>query len=213
MFQKLCKAQRDWDELVDTELNQEWLSTLSDLRLAGRVSFKRCYAEGLGGNEVKSLQLHCFADASEKAYRAVVYMRVEYESRVECEIVTSKTRVTLLNKKTIPRLELLSNLTASRLVNSVSQPLETVVKMNVVNWTDSMISLWWIRNTEEEYLTELRVHHNCNSNNRKLAIKVGDVICVYKNKAPRQLCGMGVVRSLITGRDGYHRGAVVRVRS
>ena len=57
MFQKLCKAQTDWDELVDTELNQEWLSTLSDLRLAGRVSFKRCYADGLGGNEVKSLQL------------------------------------------------------------------------------------------------------------------------------------------------------------
>ena len=213
MFQKLCKAQRDWDELVDTELNQEWLSTLSDLRPGGRVSLKRCHAEGLGRNEVKSLQLHCFADASEKAYRAVVYMRVEYESRVECEIVTSKTRVTLLNKKTIPRLELLSNLTASTLVNSVSQPLETVVKVNVVNWTDSMISLWWIRNTEEEYLTELRVHHNCNSSNRKLAIKVGDVICVYKNKAPRQLCGMGVVKSLITGRDGYHRGAVVRVRS
>ena len=23
LFQKLCKAQRDWDELVDTELNQE----------------------------------------------------------------------------------------------------------------------------------------------------------------------------------------------
>ena len=121
MFQKLCKAQRDWDELVDTELNQEWLSTLSDLRLAGRVSFKRCYAEGLGGNEVKSLQLHCFADASEKAYGAVVYMRVEYESRVECEIVASKTRVTLLDMQTIPRIELLSNLTASRLVKSVSQ--------------------------------------------------------------------------------------------
>ena len=101
MFQKLCKAQRDWDELVDTELNQEWLSTLSDLRLAGRVSFKRCYAEGLGGNEVKSLQLHCFADTSEMAYRAVLYMRVEYESRVECEIVASKTRVTPLNKQTI----------------------------------------------------------------------------------------------------------------
>ena len=47
--------------LVDTELNQEWLSTLSDLRPAGRVSFKRCYAKRLGGNEVKSLHLHCFA--------------------------------------------------------------------------------------------------------------------------------------------------------
>ena len=73
-------------------------------------------------------------------------------------------------------------------MKSVSEALENVTKVdNVVNWTDSMISLWWIRNTEEE----LRVHHNCNSSNRKLAIKVGDVICVCKNKAPRQLCRMG----------------------
>ena len=40
MFQKLCYAQTDWDELVNTELSQEWLSTLSDLRQAERVSFK-----------------------------------------------------------------------------------------------------------------------------------------------------------------------------
>ena len=52
-------------------------------------------------------------------------------------------------------------------MKSVSEALENVMKVdNVVNWTDSMISLWWIRNTEEEYLTELRVHHNCNSSNR-----------------------------------------------
>ena len=31
--------------------------------------------------------------------------------------------------------------------------------------------------------------------------------------ATRQLWSMGVVKSLITGRDGYHRGAVVRVLS
>ena len=128
--------------------------------------------------------------------------------------MASKIRVTLLNKQTIPRPELLSNLTTSRLVMSVSQALENVAKVDdIVNGTDSMIALLWIRNTEEEYLKELRVHHNCNSSNRKLAIKVGDIICVYKNKAPRQLCSMGIVKSLITGRDGYHRGAVVRVRS
>ena len=89
MFQKLRKEQRDWDVLVNTELNQEWLSTLSDLRLTGRVSFKRCYAVM---DEAKSLQLHCFADASEKAYGTVVYMRVEYESRVEYEIVENPSR-------------------------------------------------------------------------------------------------------------------------
>ena len=134
MFQKLCKAQRDWDELVDNELNQEWLSNLSDLRLAGRVRFKRCYSEVLGENEVKSLQLHCFADASEKAYGTVVCMRKEYESRVECEIMASKIRVAPLDQQTIPHLELLSNLTASRLVKSVNEALENVVKVNdVVN--------------------------------------------------------------------------------
>ena len=152
MFQKLCKAERNWDELIDTELNQQWLSTLSDLRQAGRVSFKRCYAEGLNGNEVKSVQLHCFGDASKKAYGAVVYMRVEYESRFECQLVASKTRVAPLAKQSIPRLELLSNLTASRLLKSVSQALEDVVRVDkVFSWTDSMISLWWIRNTHKEY--------------------------------------------------------------
>ena len=67
-------------------------------------------------------------------------------------IVASKTRVALLDKQTIPRLELLSNLAASRLVKSMSQALENVVNVDdAVNWTDSMISLCWIRNTDKEY--------------------------------------------------------------
>ena len=79
-------------------------------------------------------------------------MRVEYESRVECAIMASKIRVAPLDKQTIPRLELLSNLTASRLVKSASQALENVVKVDdVVNWTDSVIPLSWIRNNDKEY--------------------------------------------------------------
>ena len=61
-------------------------------------------------------------------------MRKEYESRVECEIMASKIRVAPLDQQTIPHLELLSNLTASRLVESVNEALENVVKVNdVVN--------------------------------------------------------------------------------
>ena len=71
----------------------------------------------------------------------------------------------------------------------------------------------FLKRWQKEYLTELRVHHNCSSSNRKPTIKVGDVVFVYKDKAPRQLWSMVVVKSLITGRDGYHRGAVVTVRS
>ena len=64
------------DELLDAELNQQWLTALLDLKQAGRVSFRRCYAEGLNGDKVKSVQLHSFANASERAYGAAVYMRV-----------------------------------------------------------------------------------------------------------------------------------------
>ena len=112
------------------------------------INSKECVQE-----EYESFSKSVFKqDASEKAYGAVVYMRAEYESRVECEIVASKTRVAPLDKQTIPRLELLSTLTASRLAKSVSQALENVVRVDdVVNWTDSMISLWWIRNTDKEY--------------------------------------------------------------
>ena len=96
------------------------------MRQAGRVSFKRCYLEGLNGDKVKSVQLHCFADASERDYGAAVYRRVEYESTVECQIISSKTRIALLPKQTIHRLELLSNLAASRLLKSMSQASEAV---------------------------------------------------------------------------------------
>ena len=94
--------------------------------------------------------------------KAAVYMRVEYESKVECQIISSKTRVAPLAKQTIPRLELLSNLAASRLLKSVSQALEAVRIDNVFNWTDSMISLWWITNTNKEYkqFVENRVAEN-----------------------------------------------------
>ena len=72
-------------------------------------------------------------------------------------------------------------------------------------YLNTVLPHFWKR-WQKEYLTELRVHQNCNSSNRKPTIKVGDVVYVYKDKTLRQLWSMGVVKSLITGRDGYHRG-------
>ena len=58
---------------------------------------------------------------------------------------------------------------------------------------------------------ELRGHHNCQLKNRQPTINVGDVVCIQKDRTPR-LFGIWEW-SLITGRDGFHRGAVVRTRS
>ena len=48
----------------------------------------------------------------------------------------------------------------------------------------TVLSQFW-KLWQKEYLTELRVHHHCNLKNRQPTIKVGDVVCVYKDKAPR----------------------------
>ena len=60
---------------------------------------------------------------------------------MECQIVSSKTRVAPLAQQTIPPLDWMSNLTASRLLKSVSQALDDVRIGDLFNWTDSMISL------------------------------------------------------------------------
>ena len=75
----------------------------------------------------------------------------------------------------------------------------------------TVLSQFW-RRWQKKYLTELRVHHNCQSKNRQPTVEIGDVVCIHKDKTPRQFWNMGVVKSLITGRDGFHRGAVVRTR-
>ena len=79
-------------------------------------------------------------------------------------------------------------------------------------YLSTVLSQFW-RCWQKEYLTVLRVHHSCCLKNRQPTVNVGDVVYIHKYKTPRQLWNMGIVTSLITGRDGFHRGAVVRTCS
>ena len=112
----------------------------------------RCYCKELCSEEVKSVQLHAFGDASESAYGACVYLRCEHRSGVHCNLVTAKKRVAPMAKQTIPLLELLACLLASRSLNSVKKALDEVLNIEYeILWTDSTTALHWIRNTEKEY--------------------------------------------------------------
>ena len=65
-------------------------------------------------NDVESVQLHCFGDASIVAFGSNVYVRVQKKEETHVELVTSKTRIAPPKKETTPRLELLSALTTAR---------------------------------------------------------------------------------------------------
>ncbi|XP_055527362.1 uncharacterized protein LOC129719983 [Wyeomyia smithii] len=89
--------------------------------------------------------LHCFADASEAAYGACIYVRSEaIDGRVKVNLLASKSKVSPLKQLSIPRLELRAAELGSRLYEKIAAALE--VKFNAVFfWTDSTVVLHWLR--------------------------------------------------------------------
>ena len=146
IFQSICKTGVGWGDHVDSFIHEQWLRLVQDAKKVGVVQLKRHYFHGWSKADLQSVQLHCFGDASEKAYGAVVYLRVETATgTVFTQLVSSKTRVAPMNGETIPRLELVGALILARVVNTVLTAFDGTLKVDSVHyWLDSQIALLWI---------------------------------------------------------------------
>jgi hypothetical protein len=92
------------------------------------------------------IQLHGFSDASKRAYGALVYMRSVYEDgHIDVRLISSKTKVAPIKQQSIPRLELLGATILVRLVNTVKNALPFAKEIEIVYWTDSLTTLFWIK--------------------------------------------------------------------
>ena len=115
------------------------------------ISIDRCYFHKVE-DQVTSLQIHGFADSSEVAYAATVYLRIETIKGISTQLIMSKTRVALLTKPTITRLELLAALILARLVQRIREVLQLIAQIKeVFCWTNSMTTLHWIKGVDKEY--------------------------------------------------------------
>lgn len=148
LFQELCAKKVEWDkELKDGE-KKRWIGWLDDLRSAREVTVPRCVYRMPKGQTTCSL--HGFADASIKAFCAVVYFVCEACGAVNVTLLTSKTRVAPLKKLTIPRLELISGRVLAKLMETVGNALKEEVHITSTRqWLDSKTALWWINNKGE----------------------------------------------------------------
>ena len=135
LFKDICRAEiNDWDQEVDGELKQRFMDIIEDIRHTKTISVNRCYFTTIDDmNDVESVQLHGFGDASNVAFGSNVYVRVQKKEETHVERVTSKTHVAPLKKETTPRLELLSALTTTRLINTVKKALSPVLTINQVS--------------------------------------------------------------------------------
>ena len=74
---------------------------------------------------------------------------------------------------------------------------------------EMVLNHFWNR-WRKEYLTELREHHRRTRRSGK-AVQVGDIVCVYEDKIPRQQWKLARIVYLFTGRDAEVRAAALRV--
>ena len=94
-------------------------------------------------SDTSAFHLYAFADASTKAYGAVVYICQNQET----SLVMSESRVAPIKTITLPKLELMAAVMATRLTQFVASSLHFQLndQSNCIHlWTDSQIALHWI---------------------------------------------------------------------
>lgn len=100
--------------------------------------------------ETLECSLHGFADASKKAYCAVIHFVYRTKTGSYSKMLTSKTRVAPLKELSIPRLELIACLILAKLMCTVKNTLNSQVSVQKTKfWSDSMTALFWIMNHGE----------------------------------------------------------------
>ncbi|XP_057381572.1 uncharacterized protein LOC130704107 [Daphnia carinata] len=145
IYQKLWEAEIDWDVEAPPEIAQTWITAMTGLNEFAKLKIPRWI--GHSKRVIQSAEIHVFGDASEAAYGAVAYARLQTKNNeTSIHFLASKTKVAPLPKKkvTLPRLELLGSLLAARLGEKLKNFLHTE-SWRTIFWTDSLVALGWIR--------------------------------------------------------------------
>ena len=108
LFQEISKKNVECDTPLGVETMKQFRSLLEDMQDISSLAIDRCYSSELRSLESPLIELHRFADASNKAFGGAVYLRIQSGNSVVCNLVASETKVSPITSDTTPRLELLS---------------------------------------------------------------------------------------------------------
>lgn len=105
----------------------------------------------LNTTKKSKFELHGFCDASEAAYAALVYIKTTQDGPT-IRLIAAKTKVALIKKLSIPRLELCGALLLTKLMKQILQSLK-LESNQILLWTDSKIVLGWIHGNPRRWKT------------------------------------------------------------
>lgn len=149
-MQKLWLIKLEWDSQIPDDYKNEWLHIRSQFHTSCSVKIPRWI--GLS-KDFKNLSLQGFADASEKAYACVVYIRIEHlDDSITCQLIAAKSRIAPLKYLSIPKMELNGALLLVKLMDKINKALR-IPNLEQNAWTDSSIVLCWLSNHPSKWKT------------------------------------------------------------
>ncbi|XP_046391613.1 uncharacterized protein LOC124159746 [Ischnura elegans] len=130
-----------WDTPLPTDIRVRWTSYFNAIPRLSKLRIDRW----LQTTPTSRCELHGFADASERAYAAAIYLRVLDDAN-QCRVflLAAKSKVTPVKTITIPKLELCGAALLVRLVNHL-QKIKAFSSLPVFAWSDSQVTLAWLR--------------------------------------------------------------------
>ncbi|XP_052855140.1 uncharacterized protein LOC128263903 [Drosophila gunungcola] len=140
LLQELWLRKLDWDESLPMQLLTSWETFKATLLQLPKIKVSRF----VNTDPQVPIQIHGFADASMRAYGACIYIRTQTAEGLKVSLLTAKSKVAPLKTKTLPRLELCAAHLLADLYNRVRPLLNSPIE-NVFLWTDSEITLHWIK--------------------------------------------------------------------
>ncbi|KMQ89434.1 gag-pol polyprotein precursor [Lasius niger] len=139
----------EWDAPLPNTDTQLWRQFLEKLPQLEQIRVKRWLQTG---DEASHVELYGFADASERGYAAVVYLRASTSSSTSIHLLTAKSKVAPIKQVTLPRLELC----AASLLTSITHRIRASLNLStapIYLWSDSTVALHWIHGHASRWKT------------------------------------------------------------
>ncbi|GFW65168.1 integrase catalytic domain-containing protein [Trichonephila clavipes] len=139
-LQQLWQCKLDWDDVLPNLIANEWREIVTTLKCIEEVKINRFI---MADNNVRII-LQGFADISETAYGAVIYLQCFlHNGAAKVSILASKFRVAAIRVFSIPQLELCACVLLAQLVKKIRSTLRLNIS-DIVLHTDSTIALAWL---------------------------------------------------------------------
>ena len=138
VFQETWVTKTGWDQSIPENLMKTWFKVRSQLLELEKLKIPRWIVRGV------QYEIHGFADASEKAYAAVLYLRsINIDGTSSTYLIAAKTKLSPIKSVSIARLELCAAHLLAKLVSSYYEVF-TCLSPKYVLWSDSTIVLAWL---------------------------------------------------------------------